>query len=558
MNYVKYFNLFGVDTKEIPCITGKGAPTAETVGAVGLFYMDTDTGEVYKCIGVSELDGVYAWVPLGDNIKIAQTTGNSDSAVMSQNATTKALSEIEEYIGLPKNLFDVNTFSTTVPANWGISVTDSDVTFTHLREYTSGSPTAPLSLEAGEYAFGVTYEGANDFLYLYKNGTQIKRLAYADTFTIEDGNSYEIRLVWGGSGSVTAKGISIKENSPTIKDELERFSYSLSEVSDAIIAEKNYETVASNRCISATNGNLIGAGNATCFIARINVVPLKLYTISASTLYGCAYWAFFDAQDTLVEVGEKATKSGVSSIENVTLVAPENASYIYIAYSTASVIAKVQTIEVNNPKTKWKDKKWVCVGDSLTDANNATSTKRYFDYVYYDTGINVVNMGVSGSGYARRYDDGNAFYQRAESIDTTADVVTIFGSFNDLSSDLPLGTSSDADTTTIGGCINKTIDVIQSRIPTVVLGVVSPTPWESTKPATSGGAYNYVNLLKEICELRSIPFLDLWRGSNLRPWDEDFRSLAYSKDNGAGTHPDETGHKIIAPKFKAFLETLII
>ena len=34
-------------------------------------------------------------------------------------------------------------------------------------------------------------------------------------------------------------------------------------------------------------------------------------------------------------------------------------------------------------------------------------------------------------------------------------------------------------------------------------------------------------------------------------------SLAYSKDGGSGTHPDETGHKIIAPRFKGFLETLL-
>lgn len=49
MNFVKNFNFYGVDAKEVPCITDKGAPTETTEGDVGCFYMDIDTGVVYKC-----------------------------------------------------------------------------------------------------------------------------------------------------------------------------------------------------------------------------------------------------------------------------------------------------------------------------------------------------------------------------------------------------------------------------------------------------------------------------------------------------------------------------
>lgn len=59
MNYVKSLNLFGIEAKEVPSITGSGAPTNTTEGAVGCFYMDTDTGNVYKCTAV--VDGVYTW-----------------------------------------------------------------------------------------------------------------------------------------------------------------------------------------------------------------------------------------------------------------------------------------------------------------------------------------------------------------------------------------------------------------------------------------------------------------------------------------------------------------
>lgn len=63
MNYVESFNLFGTEAKQIPCIKGTGAPTDKTEGAAGCFYMDTDTGEIYKCVSVSE--GAYAWEPVG-------------------------------------------------------------------------------------------------------------------------------------------------------------------------------------------------------------------------------------------------------------------------------------------------------------------------------------------------------------------------------------------------------------------------------------------------------------------------------------------------------------
>lgn len=59
MDYVKHHNINGKDYKEIPCIPGDGKPTDATVGAVGCFYMDTDTGTLYKCIAIE--DGKYIW-----------------------------------------------------------------------------------------------------------------------------------------------------------------------------------------------------------------------------------------------------------------------------------------------------------------------------------------------------------------------------------------------------------------------------------------------------------------------------------------------------------------
>ena len=72
MNFVKSHKQYGVDAKEIPCLTGLGEPTTETDGAVGCLYMDESTGDLYKC--TAAIDGVYTWVAL----EVGTSGGNTD------------------------------------------------------------------------------------------------------------------------------------------------------------------------------------------------------------------------------------------------------------------------------------------------------------------------------------------------------------------------------------------------------------------------------------------------------------------------------------------------
>ena len=61
-NFWPYLNVLGVVGKEIPCLTGSGAPGKGTPGGVGSLYMNTVNGKVYKCTAVT--DGVYTWKAL--------------------------------------------------------------------------------------------------------------------------------------------------------------------------------------------------------------------------------------------------------------------------------------------------------------------------------------------------------------------------------------------------------------------------------------------------------------------------------------------------------------
>lgn len=122
MNYVEHLNLFGVEAKEIPCITGSGAPTNSTEGAVGCFYMDTDTGDVYKCVGVS--DGVHDWRrESSDSVKYTpQNLTDAEKAQARKNIGVDAI----DYRG---NMIPMDMFNDSYTLN-GVTVTFEDGVFT--------------------------------------------------------------------------------------------------------------------------------------------------------------------------------------------------------------------------------------------------------------------------------------------------------------------------------------------------------------------------------------------------------------------------------------------
>lgn len=280
-----------------------------------------------------------------------------------------------------------------------------------------------------------------------------------------------------------------------------------------------------------------------------------LFTCSAN--FGNALYVIYDITGAAIaSMVADATEAGDVLI-NESVVMPENTSYFRLAANLdnyadgyAAKVIEVSIPSMATPSTL-SGKKWVCLGDSLTERNNRT-TKNYHDYIAEETKISVVNMGVGGTGYMNGQESSEAFYQRATSIPADADIVTVFGSGNDRN--LPLGSITDIDTNTICGCINATIDAIRAAAPTAWIGIISPTPWQYYDPRNEGNLMDlYSAALRNICYVNGIPFLDLYHCSNLRPWDEAFRELAYSRDNGDGVHPDETGHAMIAPIIRDFL-----
>lgn len=214
--------------------------------------------------------------------------------------------------------------------------------------------------------------------------------------------------------------------------------------------------------------------------------------------------------------------------------------------------------------------KWIVVGDSITE-KNPTAQISYYDFVAKDFGCEVVNYGRSATGYMVPGSH-ETFYERIDEIDfTDADVITLFGSFNDLGRGFAFGTAEDEGTDTIGGCMNRTIENIRAKAPDIKIGIATPTPWNlgagyssATDSMMDAGISKeefdqYAALLMQVAQRHEIPVLDLYHAGLFNPDSAEDRA-AYFNENGLqdpGVHPNSMGHSLMAPLWKDFLLGLL-
>ncbi|OPZ17013.1 MAG: GDSL-like Lipase/Acylhydrolase [Firmicutes bacterium ADurb.BinA205] len=426
-----------------------------------------------------------------------------------------------------------------------------------------------------------TQLGSNDGLFTLGSTSKFFRLAYHATGTSEP-------MIFYGTDTHTAyeeyhSEYKVKKDALP-NDTLDELSV-LSDNIAPVFSSVGTLDITANKLISGNKSKVVDYNNTDYTVATYELDgTYAQLAITASANFDNLFYIITDENNTTINISKRAESgSGITKITNEIVNLPPAGRYLIVAnvYSEQTPVQVISTIyngleassisenlrteisemitEESAPKHLWEGKKWVCVGDSLTEVNSRT-TKHYHDYIAESTGITVINMGINGTGYKREEGNNNAFYQRIVNVPTDADVVTIFGSGNDLALISDLGTPSDTGTETICGCINTTIDNLIALIPAVSLGIVAPTPWINNQPTLddSNSMARYTEALREICKIRSIPFLDLYHCSNLRPWTAEGRAACYSKDDGNGVHPDETGHKLIAPRFKAFLDNLIL
>jgi hypothetical protein len=304
---------------------------------------------------------------------------------------------------------------------------------------------------------------------------------------------------------------------------------------------------------------------ASAMYCRIEVSGGETYVVQSSSNYYGRAWAIYDINDNLVSY-----YTSEDTFANDVLVMPEGAYELVVngLYTGGtrhivnfSRILKVERVPVR-AKTAHTDRKWCAIGDSITDPNTLVSNNyhmpNYVDFVSERLGLTATNKGIGGTGYlANNGGVSTTFAQRALTIDADTDIVTVFGTLNDCyMPDLAIGTPADAPgSSTVCGQVKQTLVNIWATAPSAVAIIVTPCPFPAGNEVnTQGSLYqvtkDYVDALVAVARMYSVPVLDLFHESNVRPWDQAFKSTNYLNDDGQ--HLNSRAHlRYIAPKFEA-------
>lgn len=201
---------------------------------------------------------------------------------------------------------------------------------------------------------------------------------------------------------------------------------------------------------------------------------------------------------------------------------------------------------------KWSGKSWLTLGDSITKANG------YQEILKEKLGFSKVdNKGLNGQTMA--YQKTNKYtYAIGKDIDYKEyDLVTIFIGTNDFRYNKKLGKidtsySGSYNEKTFIGSYQLLIEKILSLNPYVDLVLI--TPLQRIKDGydinfTNEAGYkliDYVDAVKELGELYSLPVLDLYSTSGITQKTMEI----FTRD---GLHPNKDGYDKISEKLYRFL-----
>lgn len=208
------------------------------------------------------------------------------------------------------------------------------------------------------------------------------------------------------------------------------------------------------------------------------------------------------------------------------------------------------------------------LGDSITEGCGTSGQEAVYHGVLkkmYQL-KEVRNYGIGGTRIARQREITNPivdrdFIVRAGEMDPNADIVVVFGGTNDYGhGQASLGNINDRDVCTFYGAMHTLVlNLIKEYYDKVI---VFMTPLHRHNEYGEGTwkpegveqrpLCEYVRAIKEVCEVYSVPVLDLFSMGELRgnvpEWCRE-----YMPD---GLHPNDKGHEIIARKLGKFLENL--
>lgn len=208
------------------------------------------------------------------------------------------------------------------------------------------------------------------------------------------------------------------------------------------------------------------------------------------------------------------------------------------------------------------------LGDSITwGAGAKQEENKFVNRVGKALNCTVRNYGEGGTRIAKQtvthgsVDYDRDYLMRAPLMEDDADYVFVFGGTNDFGhGDAEIGDINSKDPYTFYGAIKCLIDLLIAKYGKEKLAFILPMP-RHNQDNPRGEGYKkkdfltlkgYVDILIEVLNLYSIPYIDLFYHS-LLPKPINNQPDEYFAD---GLHPNDFGHLVIAQAVVSFVEKL--
>ncbi|HZK38723.1 MAG TPA: SGNH/GDSL hydrolase family protein [Clostridia bacterium] len=224
------------------------------------------------------------------------------------------------------------------------------------------------------------------------------------------------------------------------------------------------------------------------------------------------------------------------------------------------------TAAADTALARFAGKKLIVTGDSITE-NNSRATTNWHDYLRDWLGFGtVVNDGKSGTGLTRAYGGNSGIYSRMDSWSDEADYILVMASLNDGGGDnaaLPLGSIAESGVgiSYFADC-KAVVEKLLAKYPTVPIGFITAPPRSGIHDrgaahGLDGWYHPWCEALKTVCAHYSLPCLDIYHNSGLRPWLAANNAQYFSctaSPQGDGIHPNAKGQEILARRIAAFVK----
>lgn len=210
------------------------------------------------------------------------------------------------------------------------------------------------------------------------------------------------------------------------------------------------------------------------------------------------------------------------------------------------------------PISVLKGKSLLCIGDSISTNQNAS---KIYSQVFAEMGIfsSVKTEGVAGREVSAKSSKGTTYKPLANVYMNMpeADIITIFMGVNDYSHHTPLGTIADTTDVSFYGALHVVLTGLISMYPSSRIIWISPmhrdfgTLGRDDTPNNDNHILkDYVNAIREVCEMYAVPVIDLFKMNGMSPLIPIIKST-YTTD---GLHLNNLGHQKIAGIIKQWLE----